>query len=216
MNTIRQFVAVACVAGLGACATVMSTSRSGFLSSYADLMPGGDGGSASTRSGMTIDPTRVSLGDVEWRAAAAADVSDEERHALLNRLSDELMAHVRELPAAPEGHPVVLRAAITRVETVSPALNAASALLFVVPLDRGGAAVEIEALEPRTGKQVAALTLGHFAPLSELKSHFSKLAPAELALRKAAVDFSALLRPAAASALSPSPFPTTPPRGQAS
>ena len=123
-----------------------------------------------------------------------------ERRALLDQLSDELVARVRELPAARDGHPVVLRAAITRVETVSPALNAVSALLFVVPLDRGGASVDIEALDPSTGKQVAALTLGYFAPLSEFKSHFSKIAPAQLALRKAAGDFGALLRPVAAVA----------------
>jgi len=65
-------------------------------------------------------------------------------------------------------------------------------------MDRGGASVDVEALDPSTGKQVAALTLGYFAPLSELKSRFSKLAPAQLALRKAASDFGALLRAAAA------------------
>jgi hypothetical protein len=191
MNPIRQFIAVACVAWLGACATVMGTSRSGFPSSYAELKPSSDGSSASTRSGMAIDPARVTLGDIEGHAAAVADLGEEQRHALLNQLRNELMSRVPELPPVPEGRPAVLRAAITRFETVSPALNAVSALLFVVTLNRGGTSVEMEALEPGTSKQVAALTLGHFAPLSELKSHFSKLAPAELALRKAAIDFSA-------------------------
>ena len=106
---------------------------------------------------------------------------------------------MRACAAAPQGRPVVVRAAITRVETVSPALNAVSALLFVVPLDRGGAAVDVEALDPGTGRQLAALTMGYFAPLSELKSHFNKLAPARLALHKAANDFGALLRPAVVS-----------------
>jgi hypothetical protein len=91
----------------------------------------------------------------------------------------------------------VLRAAITRIETVSPALNTLSALVLVVPLDRGGAAVEIEAVDPQTGRQLAALTQGYFAPLTELKARFSKLAPAEIAVRKAAADFAALLQPAA-------------------
>jgi hypothetical protein len=197
MNPIRHVIAVACLASVGACTTVMSTSQSGFLSSYSELTPSPDGSSTSARSATAIDPTRVSIGDMEWRAATGANVSEEERRALLNRLSDELMARVHELPAAPNGRPVVLRAAITHVETVSSALNAVSALLFVVPLDRGGAAVDVEALDARTGQQVAALTLGYFAPLSELKSRFSKLAPAQLALRKAASDFGALLRPAA-------------------
>lgn len=198
MNLIRRFIIVACVTSLSACA-VMTAPRSGFLSRYTDLTPSSDGSSASIRSDMTVDPMRVAVGDIEWRAAGD-DLSEEERRALLSHLRDELVARVRELPAAPDGRPIVLRAAITRVETVSPSLNAVSALLFVVPLDRGGAAVDVEALDQATGKQVAALTLGHFAPLSELKSRFSKLAPAQLALRKAANEFGALLRPASTSA----------------
>jgi hypothetical protein len=193
MNPIQHVFAVACLAGLCACTTVMTTPQSGFLSSYSQLTPGIDGSSASSRSGAAIDPARVTIGAIEWRAAESADLNEEDRRSLLKQLGDELMARVRDLPASPEGQPVVLRAAITRVETVSPALNVASALLLIVPLDRGGASVDVEALDPATGRQVAALTLGYFAPLSELKSHFSKLAPAQLALRKAARDFGALL-----------------------
>jgi hypothetical protein len=200
MNAIAVIVAVVCAASVSACSGVMTASRSGFLSSYSQLRPGVDGSSASIRSDEVIDPTRVTVGTLEWRAGSSADVSDEERRALLAELGEELVARLRALPAAPEGRPVVLRAAITRVETVSPALNAASALLFILPLDRGGAAVDVEVLDAGTGRQLAALTLGHYAPLSEFKAHFNKLAPARLALRKAASDFGALLQPAAASA----------------
>jgi hypothetical protein len=66
-------------------------------------------------------------------------------------------------------------------------------VLLFGPLDRGGAAVEIEAVDPQTGRQLAAMTQGYFAPLSELKARFSKLAPAEIALRKAAADFVPLM-----------------------
>jgi hypothetical protein len=202
MKSIRHVVAAACLASIGACTTVMTTPRSDFLSSYSGLAPDSDGSTARARSATVIDPARVTIGAIEWRAGADAGLSEEERRVLLNDLGDALVARVRELPAAPEGRPVVLRAAITRVETVSPALNAISAMLFIVPLDRGGASVDVEAIDPGTGKQVAALTLGCFAPLSELKSHFSKLAPAQLALRKAASEFGALLQPAAVSASS--------------
>jgi len=195
MQSIRHLVAVVCLPCLVACSTVMTSAPSGFLSSYAGLTPSADGASASVRSTALIDPARLTIGDIEWRASNANEVTDGERRVLLDRLRDDLIACVRELPAVPDGRAVVLRAAITHVETVSPALNAASALLFIVPLDRGGASVDIEALDAGTGTQVAALTLGYFAPLSELKSRFSKLAPASLALRKAANEFGALLRP---------------------
>jgi hypothetical protein len=194
MNPTRSFVAVTCMAIVSACSTVMAPLHSDFLSSYSALSRDRDG-SARKRSTEVIDPTRVTIGAIEWRVPGDTDVGRDERDLLLRQLSDELTARVRDLPAAPDGRPAVLRAAITRVETVSPALNAASALLLVVPLDRGGASVDVEAIDPETGDQLAALTQGHFAPLSEIKAHFSKLAPAQLALRKAAADFGVLMRP---------------------
>lgn len=197
MNLVRRFVAVACVAVVSACTTPMTPSQGGFLSSYAALSRDPDG-SARMRSTETIDPARVTIGDIEWRAPAGADVDPDERDLLLRQLSDALSARVRELPAAAHARPAVVRAAITRVETVSPTLNAVSALVFVVPLDRGGASVDIEALDPDTGRQLAALTQGYVAPPSEFLAHFSKLAPAQVALRKAAADFGVLMRPRAA------------------
>lgn len=86
------------------------------------------------------------------------------------------------------------------METVSTALNTVGTLLLIGPVDRGGAAVEVEAVDPKTGRQLAALRLGYFAPLTDLKARFSKLAPAEIAVRKAAVDFAALLKPPAGTA----------------
>jgi len=182
------------MAVLTACSTVMPASHSGFLSSYAALSSSPDG-SALRRSATAIDPTRVTLGEIDWRAPVNDRISDEERRLLLRQLGDELMARVQDLPASPQGRPVILRAAITRVETVSPALNVLSALALVVPLDRGGASVDIEAVDAATGEQLAALTLRHVAPVSEFKAHFSKLAPAQLALRKAAAEFGGLLAP---------------------
>lgn len=67
MNPIRNVIAVTFLTCVSACATVMINSRSGFLSSGSGLTPSLDGGSASTRSGTTIDPTQVTLGDIEWR-----------------------------------------------------------------------------------------------------------------------------------------------------
>jgi hypothetical protein len=196
MNRFRHLIAATAVASLAACSTVMPTAQSGFLSDYSALAGASDDASASRASADLIDPARVSVDDVAWRVTGSVDLSTEERDALLTQLRSELQRHLRSLPAQPQGRPAVLRAAITRVETVSPALNALSALLLTVPLDRGGAAVEIEAVDPKTGRQLAALTQGYFAPLSELKARFSKLASADIAVRKAAADFVPLLQTA--------------------
>jgi hypothetical protein len=77
---------------------------------------------------------------------------------------------------------------------VSPALNVVTAVLLTVPLDRGGAAVEIEVLDAETRQPLASMAHAHFAPMSEFKARFSAMAPAELALNAAAVELAKLLR----------------------
>jgi hypothetical protein len=57
----------------------------------------------------------------------------------------------------------------------------------------GGAAFEIEAVDATSGAQLAALKLGHYAPITDLLARFSKFEPTEIATRKAAQDFVALL-----------------------
>ena len=78
MNPTRSFVAVICMAIVSACSTVMAPSQSGFLSSYSALARDRDG-SARLRSTAVIDPTRVTIGDVEWRAPADAGIGRDER-----------------------------------------------------------------------------------------------------------------------------------------
>jgi hypothetical protein len=52
---------------------------------------------------------------------------------LLALLRSELQQRLQALPAQPLGRPAVLRAAITRVETVSPLLNTLSSLVLTIP-----------------------------------------------------------------------------------
>ena len=133
---------------------------------------------------------------MEWRATASISVEDQAR--LLAQLHTALEQRVHELPAAPGGHAVTIRAAITRVETISPSLNVLSTLAVFAPLEQGGAAVEIEAVDSDTGQQYAVLKQGYFAPPWKLSAQFRSLGPAEVAIRKASVDFASVLHPAVA------------------
>lgn len=200
MKPVHRLITVAAIAALSACSTVMTTSHSGYLSDYSALAEAPDAATASRAATQAIDPASVSIVEVVWRVEARPDIQPEERDALIAQLRHELQQRIQALPAAPQGRPAQIRAAVTRVETVSPALNTVGTLLLIGPLDRGGAAVEIEAVDPQTGRQLAALRLGHFTPLSELRARFSRLAPAEIALRKAAADFVVLLKPSAGAA----------------
>jgi hypothetical protein len=195
MKTLNHSLALAVVISLGACSTAMPSAQSGFLSGYGELKSREAGAAKTKMATAAIDPAQARVGEIKWMVPARADISSDEQSALINVFRDELQAQLARLPAVPAGRPVVLRAAITRVETVSPALNALSTALLVVPLDRGGAAAEIEAVDAETGKQIAAIELGYFAPLSDFFARFSKLAPAEIALRKAAGDFGQVLAP---------------------
>jgi len=93
------------------------------------------------------------------------------------------------------GNPRTLRvrAAITQVALPSPALNVITTALLFIPLDRGGAAVEIEAIDVETGRRVAALASAGNGTLADFRGHYSRLAHAELAFQRAAQEFRTLL-----------------------
>ena len=197
MKSSRLYLVLA--ATLTACATTMPTPPSGFLSNYQHLQSHGESSSASHRADVPIDGSRATIGEIRWLAAPTTEVTPDEQTALLNVLRTELQTAIKQLPQAEGGHPIIVRAAVTRIETVSPVLNAAATVLAFGPWDRGGAATEIEAVDAETGHQIAALQFGYFSPLSDFKARFAKLAPAEIAVRRAASDFVATLKPAVES-----------------
>lgn len=192
---IRTTLAIAATAGITACSTVMPNPSTGFLSDYAALQRSADSTDGTRHSPVAVDPSRTIIADIEWRTRGADKLDPPEQARMKAMLLRELQGQLSRLPAVPGGRPAVVRAAITRVETVSGPLNAVTTALVFVPIDRGGAAVEIEALDAESKQQLAAMTLGYFAPMSDLGARFSRLAPAEIALKKAAADFAPLLQP---------------------
>jgi Protein of unknown function (DUF3313) len=179
---------------LAACGTTMNSSQSGFLSSYSNLTPNADASVNALKATEAIDPSRVSLGDIQWRGGDKSQLTAEEQAQLVSVLRLELQSRLVQMPQNPGGRAATLRAAVTRVEVVSPALNTISTVFLFAPLDRGGAATEFELVDSNTGKQLGAMTASYYAPLSELKARFSKLAPAEISIKKAAQDFAMLLQ----------------------
>lgn len=180
------------VASLSACSTMQATDT-GFLKNRSEMTSSRDGSTAYFRSQTSIDPHQVRSLSVEWAMPNDAGISETERARLISTLQAAISRETEALPKNAEGHPVIIRAVITRVESVSPALNVVTAVLLTVPLDRGGAAVEIEVLDADTRQPLASMAHAHFAPLSEFKARFSALAPAELALNAAAVELAKLL-----------------------
>lgn len=172
----------------------MQATDIGFLKNRSEMTRSQDGSTAYFRSQTSVDPHQVRSLSVEWAMPIDAGISETERTRLISTLQAAISRETEALPKNAEGHPVIIRAVITRVESVSPALNVVTAVLLTVPLDRGGAAVEIEVLDADTRQPLASMAHAHFAPLSEFKARFSALAPAELALNAAAVELAKLLR----------------------
>jgi hypothetical protein len=191
-RAIRLLVLMS-AAGLAACSTMQATDT-GFLKNRSEMTASHDGSAAYFRSATPVDPHQVRSLSVEWAMPMDAGFSPLEKTRLMSTLDAAIARETDALPQVVGGHPVVIRAVITRAESVSPALNVVAAVLLTVPLDRGGAAVEIEVLDADTRQPLASLAHAYFAPLSEFKARFSRLAPAELALNTAAAELAKLLR----------------------
>lgn len=181
------------VMGLSACSTMQATD-SGFLKNRGDMTTSQDGSTATFRSPTPVDPHQVRALSVAWALPMDAAIPEAERARLIATLEAAISRETEALPQSAGGHPVVIRAVITRVESVSPVLNVLTAVFLTVPLDRGGAAVEIQVLDAETLQPLASMAHAYFTPVAEFKARFSALAPAELALQAAAIELAKLLR----------------------
>ena len=179
--------------GLTACSTMQATDT-GFLKNRSEMKTSKDGGTAYYRSPTLVDPHQVRSISVEWAAPTNGIVPETERARLISTLSAAISTETKALPQSDGGRPVVIRAVITRVESVNPALNVLTSVFLTVPLDRGGAAVEIQVLDADTLQPLASMSHAYFVPITEFKARFSALAPAELALNAAASELAKLLR----------------------
>ena len=186
-------ILLVCVTGLAACSTMQATDT-GFLKNRGEMTTSQDGSTATFRSPTPVDPHQVHSLCVEWAMPAGAAIPETERARLIATLEAAISRETEALPQSAGGRPVVIRAVITRVETVSPVLNVLTAVFLTVPLDRGGAAVEIQVLDAETLQPLASMAHAYFAPIAEFRARFSALAPAELALNAAAIELAKLLR----------------------
>lgn len=181
------------------CATVQPT-QSGFIQPTEAQPQQAVGQELRYRSEERIAWNCWQIDDVQWRVQdpkvgiEAAEI--EELRADLRRSLELAAANpaVAPDPAGPAcARPLRVRAAITQVVLPSPTLNVITTALLFIPLDRGGAAVEIEAIDVESGHRVAALASAGNGTLADFRGHYSRLAHAELAFKRAAQEFRSLL-----------------------
>ncbi len=181
MKALKNILIAVSLITLAACSAMPAT-QSGFLSQ-------GSVGLSPADGEQQVQPEFK----VSWQVDTEHDISEKEQEELKTLLTRELKiamdktVHEQAIQIPPEV--IQIRAAITRVEAVSPALNWFTTILLFVPMDHGGAAVELEAVDVRSNKVITQLRFASWTPISELKAHFTRLAPANLALAAAAHEF---------------------------
>ena len=164
---LRVATAVGAVAALlvAACATVNPPPVSGFLGDYSGLVPDPNDRSLLWWERADFDWTRYRglilepVGVYYHPEAQSKEILPDE----LKKLTDAFRASVIEQLG--DDYPIVadaasdvlrVRAAITDVVPVRPALNAATSFVGFVAVDVGGASIEVEFLDSVSGERLAA------------------------------------------------------------
>ena len=146
-------------------------------------------GSAIRVSGaLRWSAAKVSI--VDWQANTEVDA--EQKARLCAMLREALQQALKMTPTSEE-RVIQVRARIVDVVSASPALNVASTVLLFIPLDRGGASVQIDAVDQATGQRLASLTMAGSGQLGDFSGHFSRYGHAEEVLLRSATAFRNLL-----------------------
>lgn len=174
LRKLKYILLIVIITGVIGCSSMPAT-NSGFLSEH------------HSSASLKEESIRVI-----WQTSDDYNLKDNEKALLIDLLKLELDKSIAS--ANLDLSSVQLSIAITRVETVSPALNWLLTIALLGPLDRGGAAVEFNAIKINTSQSIAQLQFSQWVPLSEFTARYKRLKPAKLALTSAARNFVKVLK----------------------
>ena len=123
---------------------------------------------------LTEPPQTATANDatpVSWESGSQGTLSAEEQQEITTLMRDELSSLTQKTDA--RWH---INAVFRRVETVNPWLNWTSTLLVIVPVDRGGVAVDFIAQEKSSGESQT-IQFAEWTPMSDLRAQYSRLGP---------------------------------------
>ena len=116
---------------------------------------------------------------VVWLLDSENDLTENEQQDLTHLMQEELSGLGQTM-----GSDWQIRAAFRRIETVKPWLNWASTVLLIIPVDRGGVAVDFFVREVSSGT-LRVVPFAQWTPRTELSAQFSRLGPARMGIRQA-------------------------------
>lgn len=201
LSRAGKFLIITVIAGgLCACAT-QTPLRSNQATSYAGMVKTADGV-------MEIQPKQADFGRYKWTIITAIDldpsaVSKEATETaksvvadLQKNLEQELGQRfsLRDHPDSEPG--LVIHARITRITEASPGLNVLTTALLGTPLRNGALAVELEATEAGSGRQVALLLWADSGGvMTDFKGNYSRDAHARMLAGRFAIEARKFLSP---------------------
>jgi hypothetical protein len=159
------------------------------IDSQTPLMLSTDGEAKQFRASGDLKIANAIIETPRWLGAESVADKDEIKE-VTTRFQLDLQRLIKVTAAA--GQTITIKATITEGKTVSPVLNMVTTVFLFVPVDRGGAVVELQAVD-QTGKVVAAMMYRYSGEIMEFGANFSKTAQIQVAAQRAAERFANLL-----------------------
>lgn len=149
-----------------------------------------DGDARQFRVSGDLKISKVIVQTPTWPTADAVATQDE-RKDVIKKFESQLMSAIKPT-SSNEGQTITVRSVIADGRTVSSGLNVLTTAFLFVPVDRGGAVIEMEATD-QSGKIVAAMMYRYSGEIGEFSSNFSKTAQIQIATQRASDRFAKLL-----------------------
>lgn len=178
------------ITALSACSTIPLPSQPSSIDSQTPLMLSTDGEAKQFRASGDLKLANVLIETPRWLGAESVADKDEIKE-VTTRFQLDLQRLIKAT-AGVTGQTITIKATITEGKTVSPVLNVVTTVLLFVPVDRGGAVVELQAVD-QAGKVVAAMMYRYSGEIMEFGANFSKTAQIQVATQRAAERFANLL-----------------------
>lgn len=106
-------------------------------------------------------------------------ITEAEKNNITFELQQKLDAITREPSLNSISETIAIYASITRAEPISPSLNLLSTVALLLPLDRGGVAIDFAAYNTKTQTLIANHSYAKWAPRHKLQLQFKRLAPVQ-------------------------------------
>jgi Protein of unknown function (DUF3313) len=189
-KTLLTLTAAFAITVLSACSTIPLPSEPSSIDGQTPLVLSTDGDAKQFRVRGDLKIANVVIETPRWLGAESlADKA--EIKEVTTRFQLDLQRLIQAAPRA-DGQAITVKATITEGKTVSPALNVVSTILLFMPVDRGGAVVELQAMDA-SGKVIAAMMYRYSGEIMEFGANFSKTAQIQVATQRAAERFAKLL-----------------------